>query len=156
MRVSQGISGTITNDLYGVISDEVITPVQGEPIHTLVQEPGVELSPGQSGIVYDPCAPTTVLMFSHQITNTGNFTDTFSLTAVSSLGWADLDINPVLAPGEIALFDVEIVPFCPTPPGTIDLTTITATSSADFSVTATITDTTKIGYRKFLPILTKD
>ena len=55
VRASQGISGTITNDSYSAVSDEVTTPVNGEPVSTLVQHPGVELSPAQSGIIFDPC-----------------------------------------------------------------------------------------------------
>ena len=148
---------TIVNNQYSTYSDNVTPPVNGEPVSTLVHHPGVELSPNQSGIIFDPCNDSSFLIFSHPITNTGNFTDTFALSLDSSQGWAQLGVDQItLAPAEAALFDVEITPTCPTLPGTIDLTAITAISSADVSVTATITDTTKIGYRLFFPVIVKE
>ncbi len=157
VRVSQGISGIITNDSYSTSSDEVTTPVQGAAVNTLIHEPGVALSSGQSGFLLDLCDPSIILMYTHQITNTGNYTDTFNLFLNSSQGWSNLaPENISLAASETAIFDVEIHPPCPTPAGTLDLTTVTAISSADASVTATLTDTTEIGYRLFFPLIFKD
>lgn len=157
VHASQGTSGNIINELYSAISDEVTTAVEGEPASTLVHEPGVHLSPDQSGIIFDPCNESSHLIYTHQIMNTSNYTDTFNITLNSSQGWAISGLEQfILASNGVASFDVEINPTCPTLPGTIDLTTITAISAADNSISTTITDTTKIGYRQFLPAVSKE
>ncbi len=157
VQVPMTATGTITNALYGAVSDEVATPAKGETVSTLVQEPGVELSPGQSGLIMDPCDESSDLIYTHPITNTGNYTDTFAIILDSGQGWAHIDTEQVtLASEGIAFIGVELNPFCPTLPGTVDLTTITATSLADPSVTAIITDTTIIGYRLFFPVVPND
>jgi uncharacterized repeat protein (TIGR01451 family) len=149
-------TGTITNTPYAR-SDEVTTPARGQSVYTLVHEPGLELSPGQSGAISDPCSPSPLLTYTHQITNTGNYTDTFDLTANSSQEWGSIDIDRfTLSSGEAALFDLEINPPCPTPPGTVDITTIAASSLTDPAVTKTITDTTTINQRWLLHLIFKD
>jgi len=154
VRVPFATSGVIINDSYGARSDEVSTTVQGDPVSTLVHEPGVELSAGQTDIIFDPCGTTTALTYTHQITNTGNYTDTFNLAADSSQSWAQIDpVHITLSAADSAFFEVKITPTCPTPAGTIDITVVSATSVANASVFATLTDTTQIGYRVFSPLI---
>ena len=147
-------TGTITNAFYGAVSDEVTIPAKGEAVHTFIQEPGVEISSGQSGILFDPCSLGAPLTYTHQITNTGNYSDSFDLSVNSSLEWVSTAINKfTLASGKSAFFTVEINPPCPTPPGTVDTATIAISSQADPSVSEIITDTTLVGYRRFLPAI---
>ncbi|HBX70823.1 MAG TPA: hypothetical protein DEH25_15950 [Chloroflexi bacterium] len=155
VQVPATATKTITNAYYGALSNEV-APVSGVPVSTFVQIPGVALSGGQSGVLYNPCDASSTLMYTHQITNTGNYTDSFHLMADSSQGWANLDLKVVLATGESAFFDLEITPTCPMTPGTVDFTTLIATSSTLSSVTATLTDTTRIGYRWFYPLIFRE
>jgi uncharacterized repeat protein (TIGR01451 family) len=154
VQVSQVSEGSITNEVYGAVSDEATTRTEGVPIHTIIQEPSVELSPGQSGIIVDPCNQTILQIYTHQITNTGNYTDTFEISVNSSMGWANTNKDPfTIASGDSVLLDIEITPPCPTPPGTTDNTIITVQSYADPSITESIIDLTTIGYRWFLPLV---
>ena len=154
VQVSQISEGIITNEMYGAVSDEATTRTEGVPIHTIIQKPGVEISPRQSGVIVDPCNQDILQIYTHQITNTGNFTDTFNLSVNSSMGWTNTNKDPfTMASGESVILDIWITPPCPTPPGTTDNTTITVQSYADPSITETIIDQTIIGYRWFLPFV---
>jgi uncharacterized repeat protein (TIGR01451 family) len=147
----------ITNAAYGVVSMEADIPAKGEAAYTFVQIPGMALSSGQSGLIFDPCNPSIILIYAHQITNKGNYTDTFDLSVDSSLGWASLAYDHfTLASGESVIFDVEISPPCPTPPGTVDAAAIMISSQADPSISGIITDTTLVGYRRLLPAIFLD
>ncbi|MFH1632779.1 MAG: S8 family serine peptidase, partial [Chloroflexota bacterium] len=155
-RVQLTATGTISNVRYGVVSSEVTTPVGGTPVSTFVHVPGVELTADNFGGVTDPCDLTQVLTYEHTITNTGNYTDTFELALTTTQGWASTESGmATLALGEAALITVEITPPCGTPPSSVDITTLTVTSQANPTVTATVTDTTLVLYRWFLTIILK-
>jgi len=103
--------------------------------------------------------PGDTLYFAHDVTNLGNGTDTFDLTAVSSNGWAtviyaDNDASGTFSAGDTVITDtgsllangvqmiiVEITVAAGTASGTVDTTTITATSQFNAGVQDTATDT---------------
>ena len=93
VHISESAKGNIKNERYDASSDEVTVAIGGVPTNTIIHEPAVKLSPGQTGMIFDPCNSATNLNYTHQITNTGNYTDTFSLSLTSSQGWAQLDVH---------------------------------------------------------------
>jgi uncharacterized membrane protein len=102
--------------------------------------PGVALAPDRARRV----SPDTVLTYTHQLTNTGDSTDTFHLALTSTMGWATL-----LDPGPFELVQdgfTTVRVRVTVPPGSggmTDTTILTATSAAGADP-ATVRDTTAI------------
>jgi peptide/nickel transport system substrate-binding protein len=95
--------------------------------------------------------------YQHTITNTGNFTDTFTFEAVSSLGWTVEIPDPImLGAGESIM--VEVVIYVPegADEGDIDSTTLTVSSNMapayQDSVQLTTTALEKQDYLLYLPL----
>ncbi|MGD2105431.1 MAG: hypothetical protein PVJ55_10025, partial [Anaerolineae bacterium] len=90
--------------------------------------------------------PGTSVVFTHTLTNTGNFTDTFDVAAVSDQGWA-LQYSPlsVTLPAR-GMASVAVTPTVPGDAisGTVDTTTVTATSGLNTSVSRAIRDETVV------------
>lgn len=102
---------------------------------------GVALTPDYSQTV----TTQPQVVYTHRLTNTGNFTDTFALVQTSSAGWSGLTPSgPVLlGPGQVALLTVTVT--IPAGSGGLsDVTQITATSQTSPTVTAAVTDTTNV------------
>jgi uncharacterized membrane protein len=100
------------------------------------------LVPDRAAIV----EPDETITYSHALTNTGNYTDTFDLAYMSSRGWI-LGTPPPsieLAAGESRQIDVQISVPAAILSGTTDTLVITATSQADPGVVGTVTDTTTV------------
>jgi len=108
----------------------------------LSQVAGVALEPNRSSTA----APGTVITYSHALTNTGNYTDTFELDYSSSQGWAQVSPTSfvTLATGATQAVLVTITVPSGAMSGTVDTTVITATSQADPDVSDTATDTTTV------------
>ena len=106
---------------------------------------GVALGPNHRDSVPPGMVITTVITYSHILTNTGNYPDTFDLTLSSTQGWATLLTDTIsLAQKATATVQVRVV----VPPGSdglMDITVITATSRADPGVFDTAEDTTMAG-----------
>lgn len=136
-------------------------------VSTIVsQVAAVDISPNNSATA----SPGDVVSYPHTITNNGNGSDTIDLSFVSSQGWtvqvfADTNGNGVVDVGESLLTDTDsdstpdtgslaangtfkIVVRVTVPGGaadaTVDMTTLTATSSFNTSVSDTATDTTTV------------
>jgi uncharacterized repeat protein (TIGR01451 family) len=153
VRVPQGISGTITNDSYIAASDEVTTPATGEPVHTFVQVPGLSWTEDTS------CnghwlMPEGILVCLPYLQNTGNYTDTFELSLGNINGEAQISTTEVtLGAGQSALITVTIMAPADAPNGDMLTTTVTATSSADSALSESLTTTTWIYIRFYLPLV---
>ncbi|MBS3974474.1 MAG: hypothetical protein KGZ89_06375 [Actinobacteria bacterium] len=109
---------------------------------------GVTLTPNNSGAVF----PGEAVTYTHTVANTGNGTETFNLTASSSLGWSVVIRDAVsgeatsairLARGGSRTINVVISAPGTAPPGAIDVTTVRATHATRPAVTATATNTTR-------------
>jgi hypothetical protein len=87
--------------------------------------------------------PNTTVTRTHWLTNSGNTTDTITLTVASELGWTTVDpMSVVLAAGASAEITASF-----TVPNIIEITEtalITATSSLNSAVSATVTDTVTV------------
>ncbi len=107
----------------------------------IVATPGVSMTPDRSG----QRQAGQSISYLHTITNTGSARDVFNLRAVSAHGW------PVEAPATVILNAGErknIIVTLTIPQdvisGTVDVLTITASSDADASVSASVQDTTTV------------
>ncbi len=106
---------------------------------------GVMIAPNNAAF----SEPNQQAVYAHTITNTGNYTETFALSAASSQGWVT-----AVAPTAITLGANESGPVAVTVTvpagvvsGTVDVTTVTAVSTAPGSnASDNASDTTTISY----------
>jgi subtilisin family serine protease len=117
--------------------------------------PGVEVvaPEGQSGL------PLEVLSFEFQVTNTGDYTDSFSLE-VSGVWTATLpggDNTGLLVPGASAIVTVLVQVPEEVGDGDTDVTTLMVTSDLDPMVAASadVTTTAQLMYYNLLPLISK-
>jgi hypothetical protein len=114
---------------------------------------GVSLSPGQQIDV----EPGTTQIITHSITNTGTWTDTYTITFESSRGWTTgAPVTVVLAAGQVGVLTVEII--VPDMATGTEVVTITAISALDPDVSATVVDSAEVvlpdtSSTLFLPII---
>lgn len=112
-------------------------------------------------------APGTDVTFAHTVTNIGTFDDTFALSAVSSQGYAvsvqDTSGNPITqtpllgTTAATSSYDLRVVVTIPAGAsvGTLDVTTVRATSTSDPLSFDTATDTTAVGEITVTPAAAK-
>ena len=99
-----------------------------------------------------------LVVYEHTLTNLSNGSETFLLSASSSLGWG-VSVQPasvLLAQGGTATVKVFVSIPASAAPGTVDVTTVTATSQSDGSVSDTATDSTTrqaYPYGVYLPLV---
>ncbi|RMF30991.1 MAG: hypothetical protein D6759_10860, partial [Chloroflexi bacterium] len=118
--------------------------------------PGVAMTPNRSGQAYAGGS----IVYVHTLTNTGNGPDAFTITCTSSKGWGvSCGPNPAsLGMGASAAVKITVVVPANVVSGTVDTAIVTATSQADGSVLATVTDTTKATApqgRVYLPLVVR-
>ena len=114
---------------------------------TTVLEPppvyAVSITPNNSG----SGLPGAVRQYQHEVTNLGAVVETFTVEASSSQGWAST-VSPTtltLAPNEQAVVNVNVPIPAGALPGTVDVTTVTArTTAAGTAVSASATNTTTV------------
>ncbi len=110
---------------------------------------GVDVSPDNTG----GGEAGETIVYNHTIKNTGNASDTFDLSALSSHGWPFAITNTggaplssvTLAPGASQTVQVRVTIPVGTVDGTRDTTTLTAVSHTDATIVDTATDTTAAG-----------
>lgn len=134
--------GVLLEENRGQVEDNV------EPILHILRR-GVVVSPdgAQGG------AGGTTVTYTHTVTNLGSTAETFDLTAFSSNGWSvtitDASGDPLtalsLAAGASGTVLVHVSVPTATRDGTVDITTLTATSRSDPGVSDSATDTTRVG-----------
>ena len=91
--------------------------------------------------------PGEVMTYHHTVTNTGNITDDFTLSGVSSQGWAVALSQPMvtLGPNVSVAIVVNVAIPGTAVSGTVDVATISVTSTTDNSVSDQATDHTTVG-----------
>lgn len=109
---------------------------------TYLQVAGILFTPDYFEVV----DPGTLITYSHTLTNTGNVTDTFNLTAATSLGWlvSYEPISVTLTPSETVQVTVVVSVPVAAAPGDQDDTVITATSTFNPFIYDTVTDQTRV------------
>ncbi len=128
-----------------VTSQSDLNLSQTASITTLVvQTPGVALWPDRTGTR----AAGLTISYLHYLRNTGSARDVFNISAVSAHGW------PVKAPpfvivnaGVTQTLIITLTVPSDVISGTVDVLTLTASSDADASVWAAVTDTTTVTQR---------
>jgi len=153
--VDRGASGVLTNVITATTAVTEATPGNNTaswPI-TVVITPGVALAPDRSG----RALPGEMVTYLHTLTNTGNATDTFTL----SLGGLPSGWNGAVVPAAVtlpvdtaALVTVTVTLPTDALSGTVGVAVLTATSGLDSSVFATVADTTTVGLAPGLSTLT--
>ena len=110
-----------------------------------IRQLGVELEPddAKSG------DPGTQITYDHVVTNTGNYTDTFTISASSSRGWSlEIPSNPVeVGPGQSAGIQVKVTIPSNAVWGVEDRTVVTATSGINTDLSDSAVDTTTVNLR---------
>ena len=133
LRVYTTVVTATSND--SSISDDVLDLTIVNQCAGLIMEPDHRSSGG---------TPGTKVFYTHTLTNTGNYYDTFGFSAG---GWAEVGVGGVLlAKDESVVIGVEVtIPSDPPAPcGTAHVDTVTARSGFDSSEYATVTETTYV------------
>jgi len=112
------------------------------------------LSPGY-GRVIGPAGVTAT--YTHVLTNTGSYTDTFVITHTNSLNWPVSYTSPVtLGVGQSMTLTVDITPPMGVVSGTVATTVLTVTSQTDPAAWVTLVDTATLHVRYiYLPLILK-
>ncbi len=98
------------------------------------------------------------MVYEHTLTNLGNGSETFLLSASSSEGWS-VSVQPAavtLGKGDTETVKVFVSIPASAAAGTVDVTTVTATSQSDGAVSDTATDSTTrqaYPYGVYLPLV---
>jgi serine protease AprX len=149
---SPNTQAIITSGPYQAISDQVTSPVSGSPVTTTVDlVRTLELTPPYNRVLL----PGEVVIYTHNLTNTGNVTDSYTLALDSSRGWASLaTLSPITLPPAQST-QIQVVIDIPTDEmlGQIESSRLMVTSLSDPTVSATILDTTTVGTRELIPLL---
>ncbi|MEE9615772.1 MAG: right-handed parallel beta-helix repeat-containing protein, partial [Anaerolineae bacterium] len=102
---------------------------------------GVELAPDREG----SDVPGNTVYYTHTLTNTGNYTDTFTFEAQSSQGWTVTPPDPTeLGSGLTTMVQVGVQIPGGTLSNTVDTTVVTATSQFSATVSASVMDVTTV------------
>ncbi|GAB4579976.1 MAG: hypothetical protein Fur0022_27150 [Anaerolineales bacterium] len=156
---STGLSAGVYTGTLCINSNDPFTSLVTVPL-TLTVVPftyGVDLSGDQAASE----APGATVSYVMTITNTGNTTDTFDLSATGVWTATVSDTSLTLGAGETSTFTVEVLIPGEALNGVLDVTTVTATSQNDATVTnsASLTTTALVpkskGFDLYLPILLK-
>ncbi|NJN53826.1 MAG: hypothetical protein HC804_03145, partial [Anaerolineae bacterium] len=142
---------TATSQSDGSVSDDAFLMTTATAVY------GITLSADPTELSDEPGA---VLTYTVHLTNTGNTTDTFSLSTVDDNGWMS-HVEPVsvtLAAGEMGSVMVMVHVPGDAADGEMNVTTVTAVSDSDAAATATVDLTSTAGapsYMIYLPIILK-
>ena len=102
--------------------------------------------------------PGATVIYSHNVKNTGNQSDTFDLTTNSTEGWLT-SVSPdsvLLGPNQQTTILVTIVVRANAQLGDVDVTTVTARSQANPGTTGSATDTTIVPIPIFMPMVSNN
>jgi len=118
---------------------------------TAIQVAGVDITPGTS----KAAAPGSDVVYTHTVTNLGNGTDTYGITAASSRGWTTTvsPANVTLNAGASASIQVTVPAGAG---GQTDVMTVTVTSSYNNAVSDRAWDTTQVWFKVYLPTVIRN
>ncbi len=154
---ANAISGTVdTTTVTAASQADSSVKATASNTTTVKRVVGVQLAPNHSG----QAKPGETITYTHILTNTGNYTDTFSIASSSSRGWASVQPTGLITLSAGAITTVKVTVTVPANAlsGTTETTTVTATSQADNSVKATVTDVTQAvtpKKRVYLPLVVR-
>jgi uncharacterized membrane protein len=152
--LAAGTTDTVNVSVASILNPAVVDGAQNDVTVALV--PALTFTPDRAAGVL----PGGPVVYEHTLTNDGNGTDTFHLSASSSQGWG-VTIEPfgvTLAAGSSETVRVYVSVPAGTAEGTTDVTMVTATSLGDASVSASVVDTTTAQgwpYSLFLPLVNR-
>jgi len=136
--IDRGVDSDIAMDIDGEARPAGGYDLGADEYHSFF---GVLLTPNRNG----SAAPGTVITYTHTLTNSGNYTDTFTLGYSSSQGWASAAPPSVtLAAGGTQQVVVTVSVPAGAAVGVVESTVITATSQTASSIFDTVTDTTTV------------
>jgi serine protease AprX len=143
---------TIINDQFQAKSDQFIGPRGGSVTTNTATVYSLTLAPDYNQFT----TGGSTIIYTHDLTNTGNVADTYTLELTSSLGWARLSGPTTLniLPGQSV--SVQIIVFVPggSAFGQKEITTLKVSSKTNPDVFASVTDTTSVASQiLMLPIL---
>jgi len=150
LRVSAADTGTIVNDDYGVKTN-LIPAFSGEAVTTTIFAPALEISPGITIHTFSGAAIT----YTHILTNTGNFTDTFTLTITDTNSWlVHPAIPPVTLPSDgTALLAISVEVPDTASLGDTDTIRLTAQSVTDSTASGNVTDSLVVKVHYYFPFV---
>lgn len=124
------------------VSQSVITVTDPATDTTYVNlQLGLELAPDREG----SDVPGNTVYYTHTLTNTGNYTDTFTFDAQSSQEWhVTFPFSIELGSGLTTVVQVGVQIPGDTLSGTVDTTVVTATSQFSATVSGSVMDTTTV------------
>ena len=136
-----GVTDVITVSAYSNMGSMILASDTATNTVTVLPDPSLILEPDQTG----QADPGTLITYTHILTNLGNITDTYTLTAGSSQGWVTTPTPASIqvSPGQAVTVTLQIN--IPTGTGGLsDTTIITATSTVSPTLSDIATDITTI------------
>ncbi len=146
MQVPASAQNGATHTSSVMVTSQSDTTMTATAIITtyIVEPPGVALTPDRT----NRRAAGETVNYIHTITNTGAARDVFNISAVSAHGWpVQAPQSVVLAAGERKSLIIALTIPMDVISDTVDVITLTASSDADASVSATVYDTTTVAMR---------
>jgi uncharacterized membrane protein len=132
---------------YGLTTTSVVNT------GTVLQFARVSLTPEHN----DTASPGTTITYTHAVTNTGNGPDTLSFSATSSQGWGtSVTPSDATVPAGASTTLQVAVTAPPTVGDAIDVTTVTARSTFNHTVFASVQDTTRTQNNIYLPLVVRN
>ncbi len=129
--------------------DSILRPVgAGYDMGAYEYAQGLAFAPDNASNAFSP----GVVMYTHTLTNTGAAPDAYTLSAQSGNGWSVAvdPASPVVLPGgQSTLVTVSLTIPAGVVSGTLDTLVVTATSSGDSTLSAAVTDTTRVSLRTY-------
>jgi hypothetical protein len=148
--ISVAITVTVPANTGGLVNTTLITATSQLPVETATAV-DTTIVQGTNGVLLEPDYDRTGLagsdvVYAHTLTNLGNITDNFTITANGNPGWltAYSPTNITLGAGLTTTVYVTVTIPPGSTPAMLDTTTITATSDTDTNLSDTAVDITRV------------